>query len=109
MKRCLTKSTLPTDARGRVQYRGRWYTIDKPVKSTRRGKAQMVLASKNGCLKLVHFGDPNASPNSSEKKWRSYMQRSAAITNAEGKKTANDKHSANYWSRKIRWARKRGR
>lgn len=34
---------------------------------------------------------------------KSYRARSAGITNKSGKKTANDKNSANYWSRKVNW------
>jgi hypothetical protein len=34
---------------------------------------------------------------------KSYMARSAGIKNKQGKLTANDKNSANYWSRKVNW------
>ena len=34
---------------------------------------------------------------------KSYRARSAGIKDKSGKLTANDKNSANYWSRKINW------
>lgn len=41
---------------GRVRYRGKRYTVNKPIKSSRKGAARMVLAVKNGYVRLVHFG-----------------------------------------------------
>ena len=34
---------------------------------------------------------------------KNYLARSGGIRNKAGKLTANDKNSANYWSRKINW------
>lgn len=101
--KCITKKALQTDARGRVKYRGRWFVIDKPVTSTRKDKKKMVLASKGGCLKLVHFGDPAYRHNYSEAARENYLKRSAGIRDGEGNLTKNNKHSANYWARKILW------
>ena len=100
---CKPKSAFPTDSSGRVYYRGRWYVVDKPVKSTRADKKRMVLAEKSGCLKLIHFGDPEYRHNYSDKARESYLKRSAGIRDREGNLTKNNKHSANYWARKILW------
>lgn len=102
-KKCLTKFDLQKDSRGRVKYRGKWYTIDKPVASTRKGKKKMVLANKGGCLKLIHFGAEGYRHNYSESARENYLRRSAGIRDGEGRLTKNDKHSANYWARTILW------
>ena len=102
-KKCLTKSSLEKDSKGRVKYRGKWYTVDKPVASTRKGKKKMVLANKGGCLKMIHFGDVNYMHNYSKQARENYLKRSAGIRDKEGRLTKNDKHGANYWSRKILW------
>ena len=34
---------------------------------------------------------------------KSYLARSAGIRDKSGKLTANNKNSANYWSRKVNW------
>jgi len=103
MGNCITKKQLEKDSNGRVKYRGRWFTIDKPTTSTRATKKKMVLAEKSGCLKLIHFGDPNYRHNYSKTARENYLKRSAGIRNAKGELTATDKHSANYWARKILW------
>ena len=45
----------------RVFYRGRYWTLNKPVRSNRNGKRWMVLATKTlygtERVKLIHFGD----------------------------------------------------
>lgn len=87
----------------RVKYKGEWYVIDKPKPSNRKGKKKKVLANKNGCLKVIHFGDVNYKHNYSEKARENYLKRSAGIRNAAGELTKNDKHSANYWSRRVLW------
>jgi hypothetical protein len=38
-----------------------------------------------------------------EKRRKSYLARARGITNKSGKKTANDKNSANYYSIKYLW------
>lgn len=101
--KCINKKSLETDSRGRVKYRGRWYAIDKPVTSTRKGKKKMVLAEKGGCLKLIHFGAEGYRHNYSKEARENYLRRSAGIRDKEGRLTKNDKHSANYWARNILW------
>ena len=78
----------------------------KPMKSTRAGKKGMVYVMKNGAKRLIHFGDSSmgdASMGASKARQKSYLARSAGIRNKAGKLTANDKNSANYWSRKVNW------
>ena len=100
---CTTAKGLKTDNRGRVLYRGKYYKIDTPVPSTRKGKKKMVLANKGGCLKLIHFGAEGYRHNYSPEARERYARRSAGIRNAKGELTKADKHSANYWARKYLW------
>jgi len=73
----------------------------KPYKSSKAGKDGMVyVKGKGGGKRLLHFGDSSMANNTSKEAKKSYMARSAGITNKSGKKTATDKNSANYWSRK---------
>ena len=91
----------------KYEYQGQLFELDKPIKSTIKGKKMMVLASKtiNGKkrVKLIHFGAEGYGHNYSEKAKKSYLARSAGIRNKEGKLTKDDKWSANYWARKILW------
>jgi hypothetical protein len=78
----------------------------KPKKSDRKGKKGMVYVMKNGAKRLIHFGDSSMGDyksGASAARRKSYLARSAGITNKQGKKTASDKNSANYWSRKVNW------
>jgi len=78
----------------------------KPVKSSKTGKKGMVYVMRNGKKSLIHFGDSNMEDfrqHKDEKRRKSYLARSGGIRNKEGKLTANDKNSANYWSRKVLW------
>lgn len=92
----------------RYWYRGRWWELNEPVKSSRKDKKMMVLASKtvNGqrCVKLIHFGGKGFGHNTSAEARRNYLKRSALIQNKYGEYTKNDHWSPNYWSRKILWA-----
>jgi hypothetical protein len=103
-----------TRVRGKYLYRGSLFSLNKPIKSTARGKKMMVLACKivNGekRVKLIHFGAKGYGHNYSKKAKKSYLARSAQIRNKSGKLTRKDKWSANYWARKILWpARKPAR
>lgn len=88
-------------------YRGKLWKLNTPVKSTRKGKKMMVLASKtiNGekRVKLIHFGALGYGHNYSRDAKRNYLRRSAGIKNKAGILTKNDKWSPNYWARKILW------
>ena len=78
----------------------------KPRKSTNPKKKGMVYVMKNGAKRLIHFGDNSMSDytkHKDPKRRANYLARSGGITNKQGKKTANDKNSANYWSRTQNW------
>ncbi len=94
---------LKRNSEGQVWYRGRWWTPNKPVPSDRKGKKKMVLAVKNGEVKLVHFGAMGYQHNYSKEARQNYLKRSAGIKNKKGEDTAKDKHSANYWARTQLW------
>ena len=81
-------------------------TLYKPYKSTSKGKKGMVYVKKEGGVRLIHFGDSTMSDmtkHKDKKRQKSYLARSGGIRNKQGKLTANDKNSANYWSRKVHW------
>ncbi|MCP5506329.1 MAG: hypothetical protein H7A38_05555 [Chlamydiales bacterium] len=88
-------------------YRGRLWTLNKPVRSTAKGKKMMVLATKTidgeRRVKIVHFGALGYGHNYSVEAKRNYLTRSAGIRNKKGELTKNDKWSPNYWARKILW------
>ena len=93
-------------------YRGRLWALNKPKKSTAKGKKMMVLASKTidgeRRVKLIHFGAKGYGHNYSKEAKKNYLTRSAGIRNKQGKLTKDDPWSANYWARKILWpARKK--
>lgn len=99
---------------GKYFYRGKLFSLNKPIKSTAKGKKMMVLASKTvggeKRAKLIHFGALGYGHNYSAKAKKNYLTRSAGIRNRRGKLTKNDRWSANYWARKILWpARKPAR
>ena len=78
----------------------------KPVKSDKAGKKGMVYVMKDGSKRLIHFGDSSMTDKkrgASLAQQKSYLARSAGIRDKSGKLTANNKNSANYWSRKINW------
>ncbi len=80
-------------------YRGiRFPGFNIPIKSNRPAKKMMVLAKQNGVVKLIHFGDSRYGHNYSAEARTSYLARSAKLSGA------HSKLSANYWSRKILWA-----
>lgn len=93
--------------KGKYLYRGRWFTLNKPIKSTSKRKKMMVLASKTVAgerrAKLIHFGALGYGHNYSKKAKQSYLARSGGIRNQSGKLTKNDPWSANHWARKILW------
>ena len=69
---------------------------NKPKKTPDGKKSHVVKACSGGKEKIVRFGDPDMSIKKDQpKRKKSYCARSAGI------KGANDKMSANYWSRKA--------
>jgi hypothetical protein len=79
----------------------------KPFKYKGKGDKKMsVYVMKDGKKKLIHFGYSKMqdfTQHKDEKRRKSYLARSAGIRDKSGKLTANDKNSANYWSRKVLW------
>jgi len=66
----------------------------------------MVYVMKNGSKRLIHFGDSNMqdfTQHKDPKRRKSYLARARGITDKSGKKTANDKNSANYYSIRYLW------
>jgi len=92
---------------GKYLYRGRLWTPNKPVKSNRKGKKMMVLATKTiggkKWGKIIHFGAVGYGHNYSKEAKENYLKRSAGIRGKGGELTCNDKWSANYWARKVLW------
>ena len=79
----------------------------KPVKSHLDTKKGMVyVEGPTGNPKLIHFGDASMkdyTQHKDKKRRASYLSRSAYIRDGDGNLTAENKNSANYWSRKILW------
>lgn len=66
----------------------------------------MVYVKKDGSKKLIHFGDASMqdfTQHKDKQRKKNYLTRSAGIKDKSGNLTANNKNSANYWSRKINW------
>jgi hypothetical protein len=88
---------------------GKWSEtkpLYKPVKSSRESKKGMVYVMKNGSKRLIHFGDASMSDFTIHKdkdRRANYLKRSGGIRDKNGKLTANDKNSANYYSRNYLW------
>jgi hypothetical protein len=81
----------------------------KPVKSDKTGKKGMVYVkatSGGNTRRLIHFGDANMKDfrqHGDAARRKNYLERSGGIRDKSGNLTANNKNSANYWSRKILW------
>ena len=77
-----------------------------PVHSSNPKKKGMVYVKKDGKKRLIHFGDSSMTEKkkgATKAQQKSYLARSAGIVDGQGRKTANNRNSANYWSRKINW------
>ena len=78
----------------------------KPVHSSQSDKKGMVFIKKDGKKRLIHFGAAgftDKTKGASKAQQKSYLSRSAGITNKQGKLTKDDRDSANYWSRTVNW------
>ena len=86
-----------------------WYTNKKlyePVISDSAKKKGMVYVMKNDRKSKIHFGDASMSDyrqHKSKARRGNYLARSAGIRDKNGKLTANDRNSANYWARNYLW------
>jgi len=88
-----------------AEYQGRKVTLNKPFRlpsGSSKKSGVYVKNQKTGQVNKVTFGDPNMKIRKNNPKARkSYLARSAGIRNKEGKLTANDKNSSNYWARTL--------
>jgi len=78
------------------------------VKNAPQGDShkKMVVAKKGDKYKLVKFGYRGMEDYTQHKdkdRRKNYLSRSAGIKTKDGKSTANDVFSPNYWSRKKLW------
>lgn len=91
-----------------IEYRGEKFSgYNKPKITPGKVKAMAVLAKKGDKIKLVRFGDPNATPNESAQERKSYVARHAAIRTKTGGRAIDNKLSPAYWSLKHRWKKKK--
>lgn len=79
-----------------IKYRGETFSgYNKPKRTPGKRKKFAVLAKQGDTIKLIRFGDPNMSIKKDQPaRKKSYCARSGGI------KGANNKLSANYWSRR---------
>lgn len=78
----------------------------KPVKSSNTKKKGMVYVKDDGKTKLIHFGDAKMqdfTQHKDKERRKNYLARSAGIKDKQGRLTANNRNTANYWSRKKLW------
>lgn len=94
---------LERNEQGQVKYQGQWYTPNEPKPATQKGKKRQVLAVKEGQAKLVSYGAKGYKHNYSEEAKANYLKRAGGIRDKSGKKTKDDKFSANYWAMKDLW------
>lgn len=81
--------------------------LNKPFKSTAKGKKFSVYVLKNGKRKLIHFGakgmDDFRSGTATAEQRKSYLARAKGIRNKQGQLTWKDKNTANYWAVHYLW------
>jgi hypothetical protein len=81
-----------------IEYRGKKFEgYNKPRKSDKSGKKEMVLAKEGDKVKLIHYGDSTMGHNYSPEARKSFKARHA-------KNIAKGKMSAAYWADKRLWA-----
>lgn len=91
-----------------IDYKGEKFSgYNKPKRTPGKPKAMAVLAKDGGKVKLVRFGDPNATPNESAEERKSYVARHTAIRTKSGGRAIDNKLSPAYWSLKHRWNAKK--
>lgn len=87
-----------------IKYRGEIFSDYNTPKSDRKTKHKKVVLAKVGDdVKMIRYGLKGYKHNYSKEARQNYLKRSAGITDKTGKKTANNKLSANYWARKDLW------
>ncbi len=85
--------------------------LNRPYPSTRKNKKMMVLVlnPKTKRINRIHFGQKGYKHNYSKRAWKNYMRRSSGITDGRGRKTKNNRLSANYWARRVLWSGRKWR
>tara|TARA_R110000737_G_scaffold277631_1_gene284400 strand:- start:38 stop:319 length:282 start_codon:yes stop_codon:yes gene_type:complete len=91
---------MPRDSEGKP-------VLNKPFKSTVKGKKFSVYVMKDGKVKKINFGAtgyPDFRSGTATKEQRnSYLARAKGIKNKAGQLTWKDKTSPNYWSIRYLW------
>ena len=77
-------------------YQGKKVPLNKPMRGDVKGKKFKVFVKDGDKVKKINFGDSSMTIGKSDpKRKKSYCARSGGIKNA------NNKLSANYWSRRA--------
>lgn len=88
-------------------YMKRLWIPNQPIKSSRKNKKLMVMATKmirgKKWGKIIHFGQQGYGHNYSQQAKLNFLKRSAGLRDKNNQLTKNNCWSANYWSRKILW------
>lgn len=80
-----------------IEYRGKTFAgYNKPKKSDKKGKKEMVLAKEGEKIKLIHYGAEGYGHNYSPEARASFKAR-------HGKNIKKGKMSAAYWADKSLW------
>ena len=88
---------------GKVRYRGRCMTPNKPVPSSRPEKKRMVLVKRGDRMKLVHYGAKGYSDYRKHKdpaRRARFQKRHRAIKLKDGRPAHSDPFQPAYWSTK---------
>ena len=81
--------------------------LNKPFKSSAKGKKYSVIVMKNGKRKLIHFGalgmDDWRSGTATKEQRASFRARMKGIRRKDGSYAYKDKTSPAYWSLNYSW------
>jgi len=84
--------------------------LNKPFKSTIKGKKYSVIVLKDGKRKKINFGAVGypdfRSGTATPQQRKSYLARAKGIKNKKGELTYLDRGTANYWSYRYGWGGK---
>jgi hypothetical protein len=97
---------MPTIKQKRLLRKHRLEGFNKPKKTPKhKTKSHIVLAKKNGKIKLIRFGAQGANTAGKRKKGesKSVRQKRAAFKRRHAKNIRRGKMSAAYWANKVKW------
>ena len=81
--------------------------LNKPFRSTRKGKKYSVRVRDKGKIKTIHFGATGygdfRSGTATQAQRRRYLARAKKIKNKSGQLTHKIRTSPNYWAVKYLW------